>query len=149
VPPSRAPQPDTTIALIFGASRWPDCPKFRDAPSLERSADAFIQFLRNESGLGLPLRNIKSLFNSFDDPAEQFDQARAFVGKRRRKNEEQDKSINDLLLFYAGHGDFEGDGRDFYLTIRRTRKDHPLLTSITARSLGAWVRQNARDLRTT
>ena len=88
------------------------------------------------------------MFNSFDDPAEQLDQARTFVRKRRHESEEQNKSVNDLLVFYAGHGDFEGDGRDFYLTIRRTHRDHPLLTSITARSLGSWVRQNARDLRT-
>ena len=74
MPISCAPQPETTLALIVGASRWPDCPKFMDAPSLERSADAFIRFLRGEDGLGLPLRNIKSLFNSFDDPAEQLDQ---------------------------------------------------------------------------
>jgi tetratricopeptide (TPR) repeat protein len=143
-----SPQPDTIIALIFGASRWPDCPKFPEAPSLERSADAFIQYLRSEEGLCLPLRNIKSLFGSFDDPSEQLNQAQTFVDQRRREGIDQGRPISDLLLFYAGHGDFERDGRDFYLTIRRTHKDRPLLTSITAGSLGNWVRQTARDLRT-
>ncbi len=79
------PKPESTLALIFGASRWPDCPKFQDAPSVERSADAFIQFLRSEQGLGIPRRNIKSLFNSYDGPAEQLDQARAFVDRGRRE----------------------------------------------------------------
>jgi hypothetical protein len=79
VPASTTPKPETTLALIFGASRWPDCPKFQDAPSLERSADAFIQFLRSEQGLRVPRRNIKSLFNSYDGPAEQLDQAGMFV----------------------------------------------------------------------
>ena len=85
---SAAPQPETTIALVFGASRWPDCPKFQDAPSLERSADAFIQYVRSEEGLGVPLRNIKSLFNSFDDPAEQLDQAKSssIVGVKKARS---------------------------------------------------------------
>jgi hypothetical protein len=112
---SVTPQPESTIALIFGASRWPDCPKFQDAPSLERSADAFIHFLRSEQGLGIPLRNIKSFFNSYDDPAEQLDQAGAFILRRRLQGEEQGKSVRDLIVYYAGHGDFEGERRDFIL----------------------------------
>jgi peptidoglycan hydrolase-like protein with peptidoglycan-binding domain len=142
-----APHSETTIALIFGASRWPDCPKFQDAPSLERSADAFIHYLRSEQGLRLPLRNIKSLFNSYDDPAEQLDQARAFVMRQREQSDERGQPIRDLIIYYAGHGDFEGEHRDFYLTIRRAHRDHPLLTNITARSFGNWMRQTARDLR--
>jgi hypothetical protein len=144
---SIAPQPETTIALIFGASRWPNCPKFQDAPSLERSADAFIQYIQNEQGLSVPFRNIKSFFNSFDDPAEQLDQARAFVARRRQECE-KGKPISDLIFYYAGHGDFEGEGREFYLAIKRAHPDHPLLTNITAHSLGNWMRQTARDLRT-
>ncbi len=112
---SALPQSETTIALIFGASRWPDCPKFRDAPSLERSADAFIRFLRSEQGLRLPLSKIKSLFNSYDGPAEQLDQAGAFVMRQREQGEELAQPIRDLIIYYAGHGDFEGEGRDFYL----------------------------------
>lgn len=122
MPTNAPPKPETTVALIFGASRWPDCPKFKDAPSLERSADAFIQFLKSEEGPGIPLRNIKSLFNSYDGPAEQLDQARIFVGRRRQESKEQGEEISDLIFYYAGHGDFEGEGRDFYLTIRRATR---------------------------
>ena len=143
-----APQPDTTIALIFGASRWPDCPKFQDAPSLERSADAFIETLRSQEGLGISWRNIKNLFNSSEDATEQLKQARVFVEQRRLEGKEKGSHIEDLLLYYAGHGDFEGGGEDFYLAIRRTDKDQPLLSSITAKSLGNWCRQTARELRT-
>jgi hypothetical protein len=145
--PGGGPSPETTVALIFGASRWPDCPKFQDAPSLERSADAFIQFLQSEQGLGVPHRNIKSLFNSYDGPAEQLDQARIFVDRRRREAVDERRIVSDLIIYYTGHGDFEGEGRDFYLTIRQARPDHPLLTNITIRSFGNWMRQTVRDLR--
>jgi len=143
-----SPQPDTTIAIIFGASRWPRCPKFQDAPSLERSAHAFIQFLRSEKGLGIPDPNIENLFDSWYDPSEQLGKAEIFIKQRRKECEKQGKSVNDLLLFYVGHGDFHGDGRDFYLTIQYTHQDRPLLTSITDRALGDWIRNTAQDLRT-
>jgi hypothetical protein len=145
---SRIPQPDEIIVLVFGASRWPDCPKFHDAPSLERSADALIRFVRNAEGMGVPMHNIKSFFNSFDEPSEQLDQAQNFVNRRRHEYKEVGKKITDLLIYYAGHGDFERDGREFYMAIKRTHTQWPLLTSITANALGDWVRRTGQDLRT-
>src|SRR5271166_2417867 len=142
------PTPQTTLAVIFGASRWPDAPKFEDAPSFERSADELISFLRDPKGVGLPWRNIKSLFDSLDDAAEQLDQAASFIERHRRLTAGTDQSPRDLLVLYVGHGDFEGEARDFYLSIRRTNQQRPLITSITARELGNLIRRSAGDLRT-
>jgi TPR repeat protein len=146
--PGIGPTPETTLALFFGASRWPDAPKFQDAPSFERSADALIGFLREPEGAGLPWRNIKSFFNSLDDAAEQLEQATLFIERFRRSTAGTDQSPRDLLVFYVGHGDFEGEARDFYLSIRRTQQKRPLITSITAHELGNLIRRSAGDLRT-
>jgi hypothetical protein len=107
------PAPETTLALVFGASRWPDALKFEDAPSFERSADALLEFLRHPEGLGLPWSNIKTFFNSLDDAAEQLEQAKQFIERRRRYAVGTPQSPTDLLVFYVGHGDFEGEARDF------------------------------------
>ncbi len=143
--PKNLPQRETTLALIFGASRWPDCPKFQEAPSFARSADELTKLLRDPSDL--PFRNIKFLFDSFDDVSEQLRLAREFVERRRHEGEEEGRIISDLLLFYIGHGDFDGEAKNFYLSIRRTREETPLLTSITAHELGKWVRRTAHGLR--
>jgi WD40 repeat protein len=141
------PAPETTLALIFGASRWQYAPKFEDAPSFERSADALFSFLEEPSGLGLPVRNIKTFFNSLDDAAEQLEQAGSFIERHRKETTGNDQSPRDLLVFYVGHGDFEGEAKDFYLSVRRTQERRPLITSITARELGNLIRHSASDLR--
>lgn len=142
------PAPGTTLALVFGASHWPDAPKFEDAPSFEQSANALIEYLRDPEGFGLPWANIKIFFNSLDDAAEQLEQAKQFIERRRRQAIGTAEIPTDLLVFFVGHGDFEGEPRDFYLSIRRTHEERPLITSITARELGNLIRRSAGDLRT-
>ena len=142
------PAPGTTLALVFGASHWPDAPKFEDAPSFEQSANALIDYLRDPEGFGLPWANIKIFFNSLDDAAEQLEQAKQFIERRRRQAIGTAEVPTDLLVFFVGHGDFEGEPRDFYLSIRRTHEERPLITSITARELGNLIRRSAGDLRT-
>jgi peptidoglycan hydrolase-like protein with peptidoglycan-binding domain len=142
------PAPGTTLALVFGASHWPDAPKFEDAPSFEQSANALIEYLRDPDGFGLPWANIKIFFNSLDDAAEQLEQAKQFIERRRRQAIGTAEVPTDLLVFFVGHGDFEGEPRDFYLSIRRTHEERPLITSITARELGNLIRRAAGDLRT-
>jgi len=142
------PAPGTTLALVFGASRWPDAPKFEDAPSFEQSANDLIEYLRDPEGFGLPWSNIKIFFNSLDDAAEQLEQAKQFIERRRRQAVGTAEVPTDLLVFFVGHGDFEGEPRDFYLSIRRTHEERPLITSITARELGNLIRRSAGDLRT-
>jgi peptidoglycan hydrolase-like protein with peptidoglycan-binding domain len=142
------PAPGTTLALVFGASHWPDAPKFEDAPSFEQSANALIEYLRDPEGFGLPWANIKTFFNSLDDAAEQLEQAKQFIERRRRQAIGTAEIPTDLLVFFVGHGDFEGEPRDFYLSIRRTHEERPLITSITARELGNLIRRSAGDLRT-
>ncbi len=144
---SVGPTRETTLALIFGASRWPYAAKFEEAPSFERSADALFKYLEEPSGLGLPVRNIKTFFNSRDDAAEQLEQAASFIERHRKETVGADQSPRDLLVLYVGHGDFEGEARDFYLSIRRTNEQRPLITSITARELGNLIRRSAGDLR--
>ncbi len=57
---------------------------------------------------------------------------------------------HQLRACSAGHrttGVSNYEGKDFYLSIRRTHQDRPLVTSITAREIGNFVRRTARDLR--
>lgn len=136
------------VSIIFGASKWPECLKFVNAPSFSRSAESILEFLRSQSGLNMSARNIKFLFDSFEDAAEQLYQAKLFVEARKKDLAEDGKRLTDLFIFYVGHGDFEGDGKDFYLSIRRTHEDRPLLTSITAYEMGNFVRRVAGNLRT-
>jgi Caspase domain len=140
------PRPETILALVLGASRWPFIRRFENAPSFQNSAYQIAEWINDKRGLALPSRNIKDLFGSRDDAAEILSEAAIFISDHRAEAEENKNQIRDLIFYYVGHGNFH-DG-EFFLTVRRTTEDDPLISSITAKALGNWIRRVAKGLRT-
>jgi hypothetical protein len=140
------PNPGSTLAFVLGSSRWMYIPRFQEARSFANSASRIVDWLCADKGLALPIRNVKDLFGSFDDASEILAEAARFVNERRAECQEAGRPVTDLIFYYIGHGDFHAN--EFYLTVRRTRDDDPLISSITAKALGNWVRRACKGLRT-
>jgi tetratricopeptide (TPR) repeat protein len=141
-------QRERALAIVFGASEWPDHPEFHAAPSFRRSASEFIDYLRGQNGLNLSRRNVKVLFDSFDDAPDIVRQMYSFIRDRRKEAAELGRPITDLLIYYIGHGGITFESNAFFMAIRSTHEDDPLATSITAESLGRLIREGASGLRT-
>jgi len=105
-------------------------------------------YFRSSSGLGLPPRNVKHLFNSLEEAAEQLEEATTFIELRRAELEKAGSKISDLIIYYVGHGGFGGRSSDFFLAIQATREFDPLASSVTAQSLAGVIQHAARGLRT-
>jgi hypothetical protein len=137
---------ESTLAIVLGASEWPAFPEFHAAPAFRHSAYRIADYLRDREGLNLSPRNVKVLFDSFDDGPEILRQMWDFIRDRRRDLTTLGSPATDLLLYYVGHGGFsENDA--FFLSIRSTSENDPLATSITAESLGRLIREAAAGLR--
>lgn len=125
-------QRERMLAVVLGASEWPDYSEFHSAPSFRRSALEFADYLRDRDGLKLLQRNVKVFFDSFDDAPDIVRQMHSFIRDRRKEAIELGKPITDLLIYYVGHGGITLDLNAFFMAIRSTHEDDPFATSITA-----------------
>jgi hypothetical protein len=140
-------RPETTAALILGASKWPHMPGLPSVASIEHSASALMDFLGDESGFGMPPENIICLFNSELPPSAQLRQADTFVESMRRpEGAAAPNPIRDIIIYYAGQGAYDTDG-GFYLLVNESRQDQITLTSIGATLFGEWLRRAAQGSR--
>lgn len=140
-------QPERTLAIVFGASEWPDYPDFIAAPSFGRSAREVADYLCDAKGLDLPRRNVQVLIDTFESASELVEQMHGFIQRRRAELRQSGTPATDLLIYYVGHGGFDSRD-DFFLAIRRTSAFDPRGTSITAESLGHLIRERGERLRT-
>src|SRR5262245_48356841 len=97
--------PESTLAVILGASSWPDYPQLSGQVSapLEKSAESFREYLLSPDGLHLPPGNLKDLFNDGRSTSEVLNSVADFLKDRQQKS-----TITDLILYFAGHGIPEG-----------------------------------------
>src|SRR6266436_5538137 len=141
------PTPDTTLAITLGASSWPEHPSFEPSDAFRNSADAIRAYLLDQNGLALPRRNLKSIFDSYDDPPVVLDEIVRFLRTRGKELTDAGTSPRDLIVYYVGHGGFANPSSDFFLAMRSTRRVDPYISSLTANSLSNVLRQEARFLR--
>jgi hypothetical protein len=139
---------ESTLALVLGASEWPDYPEFHASSSFRRSALELMDYLLGRHGLNLSRRNVKIFFDTFEDVPEILRQIRNFIRERRKELDALGNPVTDLIIYYIGHGGITFDTNAFFLAIRSTHEDDPLATSITAESLGRLIREGAAGLRT-
>lgn len=144
---SRLLDPTRTIAVILGAHDWTRAglPK---APSFRRSAAHFQRYLTTRAPLGLGLEPDSVLY-LFDDPSPASDQLGrirdtilSLVDERRHR----DNAIQDLLLYYVGHGSCE-QGKELHLLIRDSAHGMEEQSSIGTRSLASVLRVAAPQQR--
>src|SRR4051812_18937092 len=108
------PKPDTSVALVLGASEWPYHARLGKSEAFRASADDLLGYLRD--GLGLPTGQIKSLFDADLSDDDQLAEIQRFVTHQVEEARARAKPIRDLLIFYVGHGGFSSE--DYYLAIR-------------------------------
>ena len=141
------PKPESTLAIIFGASTWPKYPAFQDLPGSKASAEALRDYLLDEKGFGLPDENLRYLFDAHEgSPGILADMSR-FLRERTKELRERGQPAQDIIVFYVGHGGFADSTSDYFLAIRATQGPDPYLSSIPVRSLAKALKDDTRHLR--
>jgi len=131
------PGPETTIAILLGASEYPRWPQWSN-PVLGLSANAFRDYLHAGSGLALTPGQILNLFDADGDPSAQLLQIADFLKAAAR-------TARDLILYYVGHGSFYED--QYHLGIRYTRKSQEFITSLESRKLAHVIKDGLGRMR--
>lgn len=142
------PRPETTLAVILGASEFPKAKDtLEPSPSFKRSAEAFRDYLLSQDGLGLDKNNVLDLFDTAVPSSDIDEQLRDFLRDRISTKSNGEKCVQDLIVYYVGHGGFTQSGTDYYLALRGTRLDNPLQTGYPVRSLATTLKTYAQKVR--
>ena len=141
------PNPETTLAIILGASNWPHVTEFQASPSFKKSAEDFRDYLLDENGFGLPQENLRYLFDSNQDPTALIAEISRFLHERLNQSLEREQLPKDLIVYYVGHGGFRDSKSDYYLAIRSTQRPDLYISSIPIQSLAMAIKEEARYLR--
>jgi len=131
--------PSAMVAIILGASEWPRSrARWQGAPAFGNSAADFKSYLKDVDGLHL---QDDAVLDLFDDPrsADDIDDAiDRFLTERRAAG-----ALNDVLLYFTGHGAFAEDRR-YCLAIRATRVDALGQSGYRVASLARTINRNMR-----
>jgi len=142
-----AVSPQTTLAVLLGASSFPRKPKLASGPTFGQSAAEFRQYLLDsEDGFGLPSANLFDRFDSEDSSTDQLEALEQFLADRRKALEIDGKPPHDLIIYYLGHGAFD-QAKDYFLAIQKTREGGEAASSIRMRDLATSIRNEAAGLR--
>ena len=133
--------PESTVAIIVGASTFPYCPSLAESKSFENSAADFREYLlQHIGGFGLSKANVLDLFNTHRSPTE-IDRDISDFLKRRKE------TIRDVLFYYVGHGGFTGFNNDYYLALWSTNDSNPGISSLRVVDLARRLNADARHVR--
>jgi hypothetical protein len=129
--PSRAgleTAPATTFVVVIGASHFPKSPNLPAPASFKQSANAFVEYLLDPKGFGLPKNeHLLNLFDSDDAPSEICIQVKHHLSRVAA-------TINDVLFYYVGHGVIVQQD-ELCLAVRNTSADIVAPTSLRMRDL--------------
>ncbi|MGO8036140.1 caspase family protein [Rhizobium leguminosarum] len=132
-----------TVAILLGASAWPKAPdRLPGTKNFAHSAQDFRRYLTDANGLAIPE---DQLLNLFDDerPPDQIDEKISnFLSE---STERLGDEIENLILFYVGHGLFSEDGHKYCLALRSTRPDSIGASAYRFSSLARTLNRNARN----
>jgi hypothetical protein len=135
--------PKTTLAIILGVSKCPRAPKLQPLPQCANSAEDFEHYLR--SSLGLPRKNIISLFDSELSASDQLDQLEDWLALSMVASASE--AASDLLVYYTGHAGFSRNDQSYFLAIRKTREGSEGATSIRYVDFASSIKRHAEVLR--
>src|SRR5579859_6086869 len=143
----KTPSPQTTVAILLGASEWPFYPEFQQSQAFVDSANRLKTYLLDPQTFGLSSENLLDLFDA-DQSADDIDSAIGdFLDQRIAMMKTNGNPVRDLLVYYVGHGGFAGSESEYFLAIRRTRSANPRVSSIGVTSLAYTLKEKARRLR--
>ncbi|HZR44140.1 MAG TPA: caspase family protein [Ktedonobacteraceae bacterium] len=142
-----APPPQSTLAILLGASEWPDYSDFPGSKAFANVASSVRGYLLNPQQFGLSKENFLDLFDTDQGP-DKIDRAiRDFLKQRTAVMRQAVKTPKDLLFYFVGHGGFVGRNSDYFLAVRCTSSDNPGVSGIRADSLATTLTDKARYLR--
>jgi Stage II sporulation protein E (SpoIIE)/Caspase domain len=133
-----------TLALLIGASQFPNSPTLGNGDAFENSAQDFRQYLNDPNGLGLPPADVLDLFDDSRPAGTLLDLIIEFLNRRQSKK--TSTNVERLLVYYVGHGGFTPVGQEYFLAVRSTRERNEGPSSIRISDLGHIIRDNARFL---
>lgn len=108
--------PKVNLAVILGASEFPEAENLQPSEAFTNSAGDFLQYLISPNGLGIPMSNICFIF---DDDRSADDTDRAISQFLRKARLRHPQGFNTVLFYYVGHGMFESSR--YCLALRSTR----------------------------
>lgn len=135
------------LAVILGASLFPDSPKLAESRAFYISAADVKDYIGQESGLAIPRRNIVSLFDDSRSPADQLTEIAKFLSRRPGELRTEGCEVDALLVYYVGHGLFNRSDQKYCLAVRSTNEINEGATSIRASDLASVIREHAAFVR--
>src|SRR4051812_6407013 len=104
------------IAIVFGASEFPDYGSLDGSPVFAASAEAIVRYLKVE--LHIPSGSILLLFDDPRQPGDQIRLMRNFVRDRLIDGQ----LLTDVIFYYCGHGAFLSED-DYVLALKCTSSE--------------------------
>lgn len=120
------------LAILLGASSFPDFPALKTAPSFRRSYEAFLAYINN--ALVIPSDTI----DLFDSALNAADQDLAIAEFLRHHN-----AATDAIFYYIGHGYFDGD-HEYLLTLHKTNQLTKASSGLRVKNLAHTIREHFR-----
>lgn len=144
---AKAPSPQTTLVILLGASEWPQYHDFQSSKAFANAVKGIRDDFLNQQTFGLPDVNLLDLFDSEKSADDQDKEISQFLNRHVRDMKEAGNPARDVLLYFVGHGGIVGHNSDFYLAIRRMRKENPSISGLQMMALAKTLKEEARFLR--
>ncbi len=129
------PQATRTVAVLLGASEFPQSPNLAEGRAFTLSAADVKHYFCAEGGLALPRRNVLSLFDDYRSPSDQLIELTSFLTKRKLELEAAGTPLSQVIVYYVGHGLFTRGDQAYCLAVRCTNELNEGVTSIRAHDL--------------
>ena len=141
------PRAESTLAIVLGASEFPKAGDLSPSPSFKHSAEAFRDYLEDKDGLGLSSSNLLYLFDSPMSGPDLDEEVVRFLKGHASSGVHGGAQPTDVIVYYVGHGGFGSSGADYYLALRATRADNPVMSSYSVQALASTLKRHAAHLR--
>lgn len=132
------------LAIIAGASRWPECPSLGQDERFSRSAETLADVFLEPDGLHLRRAELCWLFDD-ERPADQLDQRLGAWLDERAREDAFNGAPTDVIFYYVGHGHLKEER--LFLTVRSTREENIEQSSWSADALARTLREHAPTAR--
>lgn len=134
-------QGEKTLAILLGASEWPNYLGLHGSPAFENSARDLRAYLQDKNTLAVPDDHILWLFDDESSPPRIDAKIRNFL------RDHVTSGCTDLILYYTGHGRIAVPDRKFQIILRTTDREAVSLTAYGMEDLANSLNQFARRLR--
>jgi hypothetical protein len=139
--------PKNTLVIILGASSWPKASDLASSEAFKNSAIGLREYLLDRRFFSLPEENLLDLFDSEKSPSDIDEEIGHFLEGMTAAKRSKGGSVNDVVVYYVGHGGFSGQNNDYFLAVKATRKDNPLISGILIAGLARTLKEKARAQR--